>query len=260
MPGGESIGESAGEVGGAASGGGEGRSTGATPLVVDGLTVIRGARRVLDECTFSLESGQVHAIVGHNGAGKTTLFEALFGFHPAAGGTVRLGPRALQQADVAYLPAELELYPGLTGGEVLRLFARGQVADEACRQAIALDVPLGDIVDSYSYGTRRKLALIAVLSLRRPVVVLDEPFEALDVVSREVVRRLLRIVAARGTLVLFSVHELAFLDRFCNTVLLLQEGRVVRRFPEHPLVELEALLAREVDRRVESLEGAPLGP
>lgn len=223
-------------------------------LVVERLTVTRGARPVLDACSFALGRGQVHAIVGHNGAGKTTLFEALFRFHRVDSGAMRLGSGELQQADVAYLPAQLELYPSLTGREVLRIFGRGSVTDEACRQAAALDVPLDEVVDSYSYGTRRKLALIGVLSLQRTVVLLDEPFEALDVVSRLVVRRLLRLVAEGGRLVLFSVHELASLDRFCDTVLLLQGGRIARHFPECQLSELETLLALEVNQRANLLD------
>ena len=233
---------------------GDGERSPVACLVVDQLTVIRGVRPVLDACSFVLAPGRVHAIVGHNGAGKTTLFETLFHFHRVDGGTMRLGSGALQQADVAYLPAQLELYPGLTGREMLRIFGRGRVTAEACRHADGLDVALDDIVDSYSYGTRRKLALIGVLSLQRPVVLLDEPFEALDVVSRLVVRRLLRMVAAQGRLVLFSVHELVSLDRFCDTVMLLQGGRIARQYPESELSELETQLALEVDQRVKLLE------
>ncbi len=200
---------------------------------------------------------QVHAIVGHNGAGKTTLFEAVFGFIALGGGTMQLESRALQRTDVAYLPASLELYPGLTGEETLQLFGRGSVTDEAHRHAAALEVPLADVTDSYSYGTRRKLALIGVLSQRRQVLVLDEPFEALDVVSRHVVRRLLRLAAAEGRLVLFSAHELESLERFCDTVALLQGGRVESRYPECPVTHLEVLLARTVDQRLEALERSP---
>ena len=231
-------------------------SAGAT-LVLEALTVVRGGQHVLDGCTLTLPAGQVHAIVGHNGAGKTTLFEAIFGFIGIEGGTMQLGSRALQREDVAYLPATLELYTGLTGEEALRLFGRGSVSDEAHRQAAALEVPLSDVVDSYSYGTRRKLALVGVLSLHRPVLVLDEPFEALDVVSRHVVRRLLRIAAAQGRLILFSAHELDSLERFCDTVSLLQGGRVESRYPDYPVTHLEALLAREVSRRLEELERKP---
>ena len=97
-------------------------------LSIASLTVLRGERRVLEDCTLSLRVGQVHAIVGHNGAGKTTLFDTLFGFLAPQGGHVRLGARALQQSDVAYLPTALELYPGLTGREMLVLFGHGELA------------------------------------------------------------------------------------------------------------------------------------
>ncbi|MES2523241.1 MAG: ATP-binding cassette domain-containing protein [Gemmatimonadota bacterium] len=224
-------------------------------LSVESLTVLRGGRRVLRECTITLPLGQVHAIVGHNGAGKTTLFDTLFGFLTPHGGHVRLGARALQQSDVAYLPTVLELYPGLTGRETLVLFGHGALAPAALRQATALDIPVDDVMESYSYGTRRKLALVGVLSLRRPVLLLDEPFEALDVVSRRIVRHLLRRATEQGQTVIFSAHELESLASSCDTVSLLQNGAVQGQYPALTMPQLEELLAREVDRRVGALDG-----
>ena len=225
-------------------------------LSIDALTVRRGERRVLDGCSLTLAAAQVHAVVGHNGAGKTTLFETLFGFLAPESGTLRLGSRTLQQSDVAYLPMTLELYAGLTGRETLALFGHGAIEARAERQATALDVPLDDAVDSYSTGTRRKLALTGVMSLHRPVLLLDEPFEALDVVSRRVVRHLLRRAADDGQLVIFSAHELESLASFCDSVSLLQQGGVQGRYPSLSMAELEAMLAHEVDRRVQGLESA----
>ena len=226
----------------------------AAGLFIESLTVLRGGRRVLDACTLTLPPGQVHAVVGHNGAGKTTLFETLFGFLAPQSGHVRLGARALPQSDVAYLPTALELYHGLTGREVLVLFGRGPLGADALRQATALDVPVDDVIDSYSYGTRRKLSLVGVLSLRRPVLLLDEPFEGLDVVSRRIVRHLLRRVAEQGRTVIFSAHELDSLASFCDTVSLLQSGSVQGQYPARTMAEVEALLAREVDHRVAVLD------
>jgi ABC-2 type transport system ATP-binding protein len=226
----------------------------ASTLSIESLTVLRGRRRVLEACTLTLRVGQVHAVVGHNGAGKTTLFETLFGFLTPEGGRIQLGQHVLQQSDVAYLPTALELYSGLTGREVLVLFGHGTLAPVTLRQATALDVPIDDVVDSYSYGTRRKLALIGVLSMRRPVLLLDEPFEALDVVSRRIVRHLLRRAGDQGQTVIFSAHELESLASFCDTVSLLQNGAVQGQYPDLAMPELEALLAREVDRRVGELD------
>lgn len=229
-------------------------SDSASSLSIESLTVLRGDRRVLEECTLTLRLGRVHAVVGHNGAGKTTLFDTLFGFLAPLGGNVRLGARALEQSDVAYLPTVLELYPGLTGRETLTLFGHGALAPVTLRQATALDVPIDDVIDSYSYGTRRKLALVGVLSLRRPVLLLDEPFEALDVVSRRIVRHLLRHASEQGQTVIFSAHELESLASFCDTVSLLQNGAVQGQYPALTMPELDALLASEVDRRVGTLD------
>ena len=226
----------------------------ASSLSIESLTVLRGGRRVLENCSITLRVGQVHAVVGHNGAGKTTLFDTLFGFLTRHSGHVQLGARALLPSDVAYMTTALELYPGLTGREVLVLFGHGALAPVTLRQATALDIPVDDLIDSYSYGTLRKLALVGVLSLRRPVLLLDEPFEALDVVSRRIVRHLLRGASEQGQTVIFSAHELESLASFCDTVSLLQSGAVQGQYPALTMPQLEALLAREVDRRVGALD------
>jgi ABC-2 type transport system ATP-binding protein len=228
-----------------------GNSAEPAKLVLTRVNVVRGGRDVIADCSHAFVAGTVHGILGHNGAGKTTLFDAMFGFLEMASGSISLGARLLTQLDVAYLPTDLHFYEGVTGEEVLLLFARSRTISERTRAcAEALDVPLGALVDTYSVGTRRKLALVAVASLDRPVLLLDEPFEAVDVVSRRVVRHILRTEAARGRIVIYSAHELESLPSFSDRISLLHGGRFVAEYPAQGMQELEALLTADVNARL----------
>lgn len=114
----------------------------APQLVLDGLCVRRGDREVIRQCDQVFRAGAVHGVLGHNGAGKTTLFEAVFGFLAPESGSIALGGRPVTRADVAYLPTDLRLYDGITGEELLLLFAGSARLPESARTyAQALDVP-----------------------------------------------------------------------------------------------------------------------
>jgi ABC-2 type transport system ATP-binding protein len=225
-------------------------------LALENLCVRRGDLEVIRGCDHVFAGGDVHGVVGHNGAGKTTLFEAIFGFIAPASGAITLDGCPLVRESVAYLPTDLVLYEGITGEELLRLFSRsGHSSDLARRYAHALEVPLGTLIDTYSFGMRRKLGLIAVVMLDRPVLLLDEPFEGLDVVSRRVVRHILTAEAARGRVVVYSAHELEALPTFSTCISLLRGGHFVGAYPTQSLAELERLLSTDVDERLQALQG-----
>ncbi|MDB4912740.1 MAG: ABC-type multidrug transport system, ATPase component [Gemmatimonadetes bacterium] len=227
------------------------RGTAPLCLTLDDLSVHLGERVVIRDCVQRFCAGAVHGVLGQNGAGKTTLFDAIFGLLAHSAGTITLDGRPLVAGDVAYLPSELRLYDGITGEELLLLFAMSGRISEAARQyAEALEVPLNALIETHSFGTRRKLALVAVSMLDRPVLLLDEPFEALDVVSRRVVRHILKAEAERGRIVIYSAHELEALPTFSDWISLLRDGRFIGEFPTQSIAELEALLTTDVDARL----------
>lgn len=201
-------------------------------LAVAALAVRRGGTDVLRGVDLVVPRGAVHGLVGRNGSGKTTLLDALFGFAPAHAGGATLDGHPLRPADVGYFPADTYLYPRITGREYLAVYdaAPGARRAGAREWARVLDLPLDHLVDTYSAGMRRKLALAGVLALRRPVLVLDEPQNALDVESNALVAHLLRAYAADGApggaAVLVTSHVLEALAAACDRAHLLEDGRV----------------------------------
>ena len=221
-------------------------------ISVEGLTVAYGRHVVLSGLDLALDEGRVHGLIGRNGAGKTTLLDTLYGFVRADAGRVLFRGAPLRRGDVGYLPASNHFYPKITGREYLRVFrsARPDFDIEGWNELFGL--PLDALVETYSLGMRRKLALLGVLSLGRPFLVLDEPYNGLDLETNHIMGRLLRELAAGGGTVLVTSHVLGTLKDDCDAVHLLAGGRILRSFLPEAYGEIEEhLLDEETTRKLD---------
>jgi len=217
-----------------------------TFLVTRDLSVTLGSRRVLHDIALALPPRHMVALVGPNGAGKTTLLRALAGLLPADG-AVEVGGVALSSLSLrerarrfAYLPqghmvhwplpardiVALGRYPhGVT--DPARLPARDAEAVRRAMQAVDV-VELGDRrVTELSGGERGRVALARVLAVEAPVILADEPTAALDPRYQIDVIKGLRAAADTGVLVVVVTHDLGLAARFSDSVLVLEEGRLV---------------------------------
>lgn len=212
-------------------------------LSIEGLVVRRGAVEVLRGVELSLEAGRVHGLVGRNGAGKTTLLEAVYGFVAPHSGRVHFDGRPALPTDIGYLPAENFFYPRITGREYLALFAAQREFDVAGWGAL-FELPLDRFVDAYSTGMKKKVALLGALSLGRPVLALDEPFNGLDLETNRLLYGIIRMLADEGRTVLLTSHVLEALTATCHRIHLLDGGSITGSFAEDEFPALEAELAR----------------
>ncbi len=212
-------------------------------LSIERLVVRRGAAEVLRGVELALEAGRVHGLVGRNGAGKTTLLDALYGFLAPAAGAVTFQGRPALPTDIGYLTTENFFYPRITGREYLRLFAARHAFDVEGWSAL-FELPLDRFVDAYSTGMKKKLALLGVLSLGRPVLALDEPFNGLDLETNRLLARLLRMLATEGRTVLLTSHVLESLTSTCDRIHLLDAGVVSASFGADEFGRLEDELVR----------------
>ncbi|HEX6230085.1 MAG TPA: ABC transporter ATP-binding protein [Actinomycetota bacterium] len=204
----------------------------------DLLTKRYGATVALREVDLRVEAGSIYGLVGPNGAGKSTLIGILGGLRRATSGEVRVG---LDRRRMAVMPDTPLFDPWLSAREVVdlaRTMVDAGVPAEAVDGSLAT-VGLGDVaarrVGGFSRGMLQRLGIAATIVARPDLLVLDEPAAALDPLGRYEVLELVRRLA-RSSTVLFSSHILADVQRVCDTVGVLREGRLLYQGP------LEALL------------------
>ena len=186
-----------------------------------------GDHQVLHGVSLALRPGTIHGLVGANGAGKTTLLHCLYGLEPDYQGTVRAtaGPSLREQTGL--LPYEPYFYPRLTGREYLEycLQARGRPLVSFRGWNELLELPLDQYADDYSAGMRKKLALLALLVQDFRYLILDEPFNGLDVFAADRVLSLLRSYQPQA-LTFISSHNLGHIEQLATHLLVIDESEV----------------------------------
>jgi ABC-2 type transport system ATP-binding protein len=170
-----------------------------------------------------------------NGAGKSTTIRVLLGLiRPTSGAAQVFGDDAgdvrRTHRHLAYVPADVALWPGLTGAEILELLGNvGPSLDISYRTELVerFDLDLDRPGKAYSTGNRQKVALVAAFATRAPVLVLDEPTAGLDPLMEREFRRCVGEARARGQTVFLSSHQLAEVEAVCDRVAILRAGRLV---------------------------------
>jgi ABC-2 type transport system ATP-binding protein len=216
-------------------------------LTIENLSVSYGDHLVLDSLSLSLPEHEVHGLVGMNGAGKTTLLNSMAGFVKPGKGSVLLSGKPLQRADLSFLETENFFYSHITGREYLGLFKSppgGPGADEWNR---IFRLPLDQLVESYSSGMKRKLALAGVLRQDKRVVILDEPFNGLDIESSRLLSMIIARLKERGKTVLVTSHILGSLTGICDRIHLLGKGKIQFSREKDDFTNLEQDIFRDVD-------------
>jgi ABC-2 type transport system ATP-binding protein len=210
-------------------------------IVVERLRVDRGGRRVLDDITFHVSSGEIVGLLGPNGAGKTTTLEVLATLLPIGAGDVRIADRDLRsdrngvRARIGRVPQDVAVYPTLSGRENAVFFARlaGLSAADARRAAaealerVGLESRADDAARTYSSGMQRRLNLACGLLGSPLVLLLDEPTVGVDPQSLERIVVALRALSAAGAAILYSTHHMAEAADLCDRVVLIDHGRVL---------------------------------
>ncbi|MCX7680479.1 MAG: ABC transporter ATP-binding protein [Anaerolineae bacterium] len=234
-----------------------------TPVIqTEGLTKYYGRSRGIIEVSLQVEQGEIFGFLGPNGAGKTTTIRLLLDLIRPTRGHVRLLGLNPQRDGVAvrqrvgYLPGELALYPDLTGQQVLEYAARlrkNVSQDEIARLAARLEADLRRPIRTLSHGNRQKIGIIMAMMHRPELLILDEPTTGLDPLVQQVLYELLEEVRREGRTVFFSSHILPEVERLCDRVGILREGRLVA-------VETVSGLKGVAVRRIDLVLDGPVDP
>jgi ABC-2 type transport system ATP-binding protein len=204
-------------------------------LRTENLTKRYGELIAVDDLTLDVRHGEVFGFLGPNGAGKSTTIRLMLGLaRPSAGRVLVFGVPAgdvlRTHGRLGYVPADVALWPQLTGAEMLHLLGRiGPGVDEAYRDDLLrrFEVDTSKRGSAYSTGNRQKIALVAAFATRTRLLVLDEPTSGLDPLMEREFRRAVGEARDRGQTVFLSSHQLAEVEAVCDRVGILRAGRLV---------------------------------
>ena len=201
-------------------------------LEIRNLRKAYGSHIVLHDVSLTLRPGTIHGLVGANGAGKTTLINCLYGLENDFNGTIRDTTGSPVRERTGLLPYEPYFYPRLTGREYLEfcLQARGRPVVDFTGWNQLLELPLDQFADEYSAGMRKKLALLALLVQQFNYLILDEPFNGLDLEANLLLKEILKRLRDRGTGILLTSHILGALTETSDEISVLVGGRVQRHY------------------------------
>jgi len=214
-----------------------------------------GAKHVLKGISLCAEGGKAFGLLGRNGAGKTTTIRILMNVFPADAGEIRFDGKPIDYRTVhfGYLPEERGLYPKKKIIDQLVYFAelKGMRRAEAIRAAdywldrLEMSEYRNKRLDTLSKGNQQKIQLVTALAHDPEIIILDEPFSGLDPVNALLLKDVVRGAIAKGKIVLFSSHQMNYIEEFCDSIAILNDGQVVlsgelgeikRSYPRNRLV------------------------
>ena len=195
-----------------------------------------GEKEVLRGVSFRAESGKAFGLLGRNGAGKTTTIRILMNVFPANGGEILIDGKPIdyERIGLGYLPEERGLYPKKPIIDQLVYFVelKGMSTKEATSAVDAWLALLGMTeyrnrrLDTLSKGNQQKIQLIIALAHDPDIIILDEPFSGLDPVNAMLLKDVVKEQISRGKIVLFSSHQMSYIEEFCDSIAILSAGRV----------------------------------
>lgn len=201
------------------------------------LTKSFGEKLVLQNVNLRAQSGHALGLLGRNGAGKTTTIRIIMGVFPPDSGNILMDGQPIhrERLNIGYLPEERGLYPKKVILEQLLYLAELRGMDRKAAKASAVKwldrLEMGEYInkrlDTLSKGNQQKIQLAATLITNPDFVILDEPFSGLDPVNAMMLKDIVKELIAQGKIVLFSSHQMNYVEEFCDSIAILNRGNIV---------------------------------
>jgi ABC-2 type transport system ATP-binding protein len=226
-------------------------------ISIKNLFVTFGEHVVLNNICMNFLEGHVHGIVGLNGAGKTTFFNALAKTLKPDEGLIEKDGLALTIKDTAYLETVNFFYSRITGNEYLKIFKQTNADFNLQTFQQYFKLPLDELVENYSTGMKKKLALLAILKQDKPIFILDEPFNGLDLETNKILELIITTLKQKGKTVFISSHIIEPLLTTCNNIHLLENGSFIKSFEQAEFDKIDdALFGKLKEEATQIIFGA----
>lgn len=201
-----------------------------------------GKKKVLNNVSFKIESGEIFAFIGHNGAGKTTMIKCIMGILDFEEGDILVDNKSIKEEPLeckrimAYVADNPDLYENMKAIDFINFICDMYEVSEDIRRENTLkyakmfeiEDKLNDDISSFSHGMKQKIALIAALAHNPKVLIMDEPFVGLDPKAVYDMKEIMRDMAKEGKTIFFSTHILDVAEKLCDRVAIIKDGTIVK--------------------------------
>lgn len=205
-------------------------------IELNGLTKTYGGARGITDLSFTVEEGEIFGFIGPNGAGKSTTIRTMLGLiYPTSGSAKIFGKDCVQHGteikkEIGYLPSEVFYYDNMKVKDLLQYSASFYKKDSRKRMlelAERMELDLNKRIDDLSLGNKKKVGIVQGLLHEPKLIILDEPTSGLDPLMQQRFFELLEEENRKGATILFSSHILSEVQRLCNRVAIIKEGRLI---------------------------------
>lgn len=193
-------------------------------ISIENLKVSYAENNVLKGIDLSIPSASIHGLVGLNGSGKTTLLNTLYGIKEKQAGSISYNSLPIEKSKIAYLESVNYFYPYITGKEYLRMFQTQNENFNIEKWNELFELPLNKLVEDYSSGMKKKLALMGIICLNREILILDEPFNGVDLETVQKIKSLLIKLKESNKTIIITSHILESLLSICDLLSYLNNG------------------------------------
>lgn len=197
-------------------------------------------KKAIDSVNITIEDGDIYGFIGPNGAGKSTTIKCVVGILDFVDGEIILDGESIKnnplksKQKIAYVPDNPDLYEHLSGIGYLNficdIYGVGAEKNELIHKysdLFNIEKDLANPIKSYSHGMKQKLALIAAFIHKPKLLILDEPFVGLDPKATHDLKEILKDLCKDGTMIFFSSHVLEIVEKFCNKIAIIKDGKIV---------------------------------
>ncbi len=210
-------------------------------------------QKVLDNISINFSLNGVYGIVGLNGAGKTTCFNVLSRSLKPDDGIITINGKEISNQDVAYLETINFFYSRITGNEYLKIFKQTNPDFNLESLQELFKLPLDELIENYSTGMKKKLALLGVLKQNRDIFLLDEPFNGLDLETNKVLELIIPALKEKGKTIFISSHIIDPLLTVCDSIHYLEDGKFTQSFDKGNFYRIEDELFKKLKSEAKTI-------
>jgi ABC-2 type transport system ATP-binding protein len=222
-------------------------------IKIENLTFSFADHRVLNDISIDFKPNQVYGIVGLNGAGKTTFFNVLSTNLKIETGHISFNDSKITNKDIAYLETVNYFYSRITGNEYLKIFKQTNPDFNLESLQEFMKLPLNDLIETYSTGMKKKLALLGVLKQDKPIFLLDEPFNGLDLETNKILELIIVALMEKGKTVFVSSHIIEPLLNVCQRIHHLENGKFIKSYDKNDFHHIEDELFKKLKTEAKTI-------